>query len=328
MIEAAERGIVGAMNELEELQNEWLSHLRIEKGASPHTLSNYRRDLDRYRSDLERHAITQLHAISTRDVERHLADFASGVLTGHAAAPSTVARASAAIRGFHSFLLSEGVTDHDPAARLHVPKQAKRLPKALSVDQVEALLNAARFGDDVSALRDTALLEVLYATGARVSEALALTIDDLALDDDTPLVCLYGKGRKERFVPLGSMAHEALAAYLVRSRPVLASRGKGTPRVFLNSRGAPLSRQSAWEILQKAAAGAGLHGQVSPHTLRHSFATHLLEGGASIRDVQELLGHASVQTTQIYTKVTARMLLEVYRSSHPRAVAKGEMSLP
>lgn len=312
------------MNEFEELQREWLSHLRIEKGASPHTLSNYRRDLDRYRTDLEERGIRTPGAVRPQDVERHLADFASGALSGKPAAPSTVARASAAIRGFHKFLVAEGVTAHDPAAGLHVPKQGMRLPKALSVDQVDALLKAARLGDDACALRDAALLEVLYATGARVSEALGLTIDDLDLDDETPVVRLYGKGRKERFVPLGSMAQDALAAYLVRARPSLASKGRGTPSVFLNSRGAPLSRQSAWEVIQKAADAAGLHGHVSPHTLRHSFATHLLEGGASIRDVQELLGHASVQTTQIYTKVTPTMLLEVYRSSHPRALAKGE----
>lgn len=312
------------MNEFEELQREWLSHLRIEKGASPHTLSNYRRDLDRYRTDLEERGIGTPGAVRPQDVERHLADFASGVLSGKPAAPSTVARASAAIRGFHKFLITEGVAAHDPAAGLHVPKQGMRLPKALSVDQVDALLKAARLGDDACALRDAALLEVLYATGARVSEALGLTIDDLDLDDETPVVRLYGKGRKERFVPLGSMAQDALAAYLVRARPSLASKGRGTPSVFLNSRGAPLSRQSAWEVIQKAADAAGLHGHVSPHTLRHSFATHLLEGGASIRDVQELLGHASVQTTQIYTKVTPTMLLEVYRSSHPRALAKGE----
>lgn len=311
------------MDEFGELEEEWLSHLCIERGASVHTLSNYRRDLDRYRGDLRERGITEVSRISPEDVAAHLAALSRGELTGHPAAASSVARASAAIRGFHRFLVREGVLANDPAARVSAPKQTLRLPKALSVSEVAALLDAARMGEGPAVLRDSALLELLYATGARVSEAVALAVDDIDLDEATPVVRLYGKGRKERIVPLGSIAKAAIEAYLVRGRPALAAKGRGAPALFLNTRGAPMSRQSAWESIRRAAESAGLDAKVSPHTLRHSFATHLLEGGASVRDVQELLGHASVQTTQIYTRVTATTLLEVYRSSHPRARAEG-----
>ncbi|WP_115727333.1 site-specific tyrosine recombinase XerD [Actinomyces culturomici] len=314
------------MGEFEEFEADWLTHLRVERGASVHTISNYRRDVDRYLADLRSRGIEDLGAIGADEVERHLADLASGALTGRPAAASSVARASAAIRGFHRFLVREGAASDDPAARVSAPKQGTRLPKALGVDEVGALLEAAKLGEDAAALRDSALLELLYATGARVSEAVGLALDDLDLDEDLPVVRLYGKGRKERLVPLGHYAKDALGAYLVRARPALAAKGRGTPAVFLNTRGRPLSRQSAWEAIQRAAARAGLDAKVSPHTLRHSFATHLLQGGASVRDVQELLGHASVQTTQIYTKVAPTTLVEVYRSSHPRARAHGGAS--
>ena len=205
----------------------------------------------------------------------------------------------------------------DAAAEVRAPKQGSHLPKALSVDQVSRLLDAAHSAPGAAGLRDAALLELLYATGARVSEAVGLAVDDIDLDDEAPVVRLFGKGRKERLVPLGSYAKDALGAYLVRGRPELAARGSHA--VFLNKRGAAMSRQSAWEAIRRAASAAGLEAGVSPHTLRHSFATHLLEGGASVRDVQELLGHASVQTTQIYTKVTVAALREVYWTTHPRA---------
>ncbi|MDC4233290.1 tyrosine recombinase [Actinomyces sp. B33] len=309
------------MNEIEEAAADWLDQLRVERGASPHTVSNYRRDIDRYIADLESHGITALAGVSPVDVERHLADLSAGRLTGRPAAASSVARASASIRGLHRFAVVEGLTADDPAASVRPPRQGDHLPKALGVDEVARLLDAARAGEGPAGLRDWALLEVLYATGARVSEAVALCVDDVDLDDELPVVRLLGKGRKERLVPLGHVAKEALGAYLVRARPGLAARGRGGARIFLNARGAPLSRQSAWEAIQRCAERAGLDRRVSPHTLRHSFATHLLEGGASVRDVQELLGHASVQTTQIYTRVTATTLREIYRSSHPRARA-------
>ncbi|MEO7070882.1 MAG: tyrosine recombinase, partial [Nostocoides sp.] len=192
-----------------------------------------------------------------------------------------------------------------------------RLPKALTVEQVERLLDAASVGDTPSSLRDRALIEVLYGAGARISEAVGLDIDDIDLEEG--VVRLFGKGSKERLVPLGSYAREAVTAYVVRGRPVFSARGTGTAAVFLNQRGGRLSRQGAWGVLRAAADRADLTGHLSPHTLRHSFATHLLDGGADVRVVQELLGHASLTTTQIYTLVTVQRLREVYAQAHPRA---------
>lgn len=298
---------------------EWLDHLRSEKGASPHTVSNYQRDITRYCEDLQAQGISSFEDLSASTIEAHLAALRSGALTGHPAAASSVARAASSIRSFHRFCLREGLTSLDPSAQLVTPKQAIRLPKALTIDQVGALLAAAHASDDPVSLRDAALIELLYATGARISEAVNLCVDDIDLHAELPVVRLFGKGRKERIVPIGSYARAALEAYLVRSRPILASRGAGTVTIFLNKRGDPLSRQSAWEAIGVYAQAAGIEEHVSPHTLRHSFATHLLEGGANVRDVQELLGHASVQTTQIYTRVTAQTLREVHRMAHPRA---------
>jgi integrase/recombinase XerD len=231
-------------------------------------------------------------------------------------AASSAARALVAARGWHRHLVLEGITPTDPSRDVHPPATAKRLPKALTVSEVGALLDAAAT-DDPRGLRDRALLEFLYATGARISEAVGLDLDDL--DDVSGVVRLFGKGSKERIVPVGSFARAALDAYLVRGRPVLAAGGRGTPAVFLNARGGRLSRQSAWQVLRDAADRTGITASVSPHTLRHSFATHLLQGGADVRTVQELLGHASVTTTQIYTLVTVDSLREVYAVAHPRA---------
>lgn len=237
-------------------------------------------------------------------------------------AATSLARLQSSLRGWHRFLAREGIVDADPTQRLRPPKTPRRLPKALTIDQVESLLDAAgpAPGDvaatDIAALRDRALLELLYATGARVSEIVQLDVDDLALGD---VLRVRGKGAKERIVPVGSYARAAVEAYLARGRPELSRRGRATPRLFLGVRGAPLSRQSAWLIIQQAAERAELTAHVSPHTLRHSFATHLLQGGADVRVVQELLGHASVATTQIYTHVTVDALREIYATSHPRA---------
>ncbi|MEY4714462.1 MAG: site-specific tyrosine recombinase XerD, partial [Actinomycetota bacterium] len=228
------------------------------------------------------------------------------------------ARILAAVRGLHKFLVLEGSNQLDPAGKVKPPKLPKRLPKALTVEQVEKLLQAAGPEPDDETvdplrLRDRALLELLYATGARVSEVTALDLDELV---QTDMVRVRGKGSKERVVPIGRFAQRALQAYLVRSRPVLSPRGS-TPAIFLNQRGGRLSRQSVWEIIQRAGEACGF--EVSPHSLRHSFATHLLEGGADVRVVQELLGHASVATTQIYTLVTVDTLRQVYSQAHPRA---------
>jgi integrase/recombinase XerD len=231
------------------------------------------------------------------------------------------------VRGWHRFLAEEGLVDRDVAAAQRPPKHPKRLPKAITIDEVERLLEACG-GDDPLALRDRALLELLYATGARVSEAVDLDVDDVIGDGSAAAggiavgdaVRLFGKGRKQRIVPLGRYAREALEAYLVRARPLLAPRGAATPALFLGARGARVSRQSAWLIIRDAAARASLTAELSPHTLRHSFATHLLEGGADVRVVQELLGHASVATTQLYTLVTADAVREAWATAHPRAL--------
>ena len=234
-------------------------------------------------------------------------------------AASSAARALVAVRGFHRFAQREGLVADDPAAEVSPPTPARRLPKSLTVDQVQRLLEAAGIGDGPLPLRDRALLELLYGTGARISEAVGLDVDDLDLDGRS--VLLRGKGGRERLVPIGSYAVAAVDAYLVRGRPTLvdAGTGRGGPALFLNARGGRLSRQSAWTLLQAAADRAAIDREVSPHTLRHSFATHLLEGGADVRVVQELLGHASVATTQIYTLVTVDTLREVYATAHPRA---------
>lgn len=242
-------------------------------------------------------------------------------------AASSAARALVAVRGWHRFLAAEGDVDTDPSRQVAPPTPPRRLPKAIRLDQVEAILAAAAVGDTAASLRDRALLEVLYGTGARVSEAIGLDVDDVSFGEpgatgDSPgdgIVRLFGKGRKERLVPLGRYAEDALNAWLVRGRPSMSRKGRGTAAVFLNQRGGRLSRQSAWAILQRAAERAGVTGVISPHTLRHSFATHLLDGGADVRVVQELLGHASITTTQIYTMVSTEHLREVYAQSHPRA---------
>jgi integrase/recombinase XerD len=308
--------------ELEVEHDRYLRHLAIERGRSPHTIAAYRRDLARFLDSLRPAGVVDVAAITPELVTTFARSLREGAESPLAA--SSVARMLSSVRGFTRFLVDEGRTLIDPAADLVAPKQADRLPKALTIGQVEALL-AATDGDDPAALRDRALLELLYATGARVSEAVALNVDDLVGDLGTAdLVRLFGKGSKQRIVPVGSFARAALDAYLVRSRPLLSERGRATPALFLGMRGARLSRQSAWLVIRAAAERAhldeqlGEHG-ISPHSLRHSFATHLLQGGADVRVVQELLGHASVATTQIYTRVTADALRDMYVTAHPRA---------
>ncbi len=231
---------------------------------------------------------------------------------------ASAGRAVVAVRGFHKFAVRDGLAQADPAAAVRPPTPAKRLPKALPLADIERILDAASAPGTALALRDRAMLELLYASGARISEAVGLDVDDLDLD--TAAVLLRGKGSKERVVPFGSLAGEALGAYLVRGRPALSASGAGNPALFLNARGGRLSRQSAWTVLVRAADRAGVTAEVSPHTLRHSFATHLIDGGADVRVVQELLGHASVTTTQVYTLVTVDSLREVYATAHPRAL--------
>ncbi|MGV1008559.1 MAG: site-specific tyrosine recombinase XerD [Dermatophilaceae bacterium] len=295
----------------------WLDHLAVERGASVNTLAAYRRDLRRYLQFLAARGVTEPGQVDEATVTDFLASLRDGSDGGTRVAASSAARALAAVRGLHRFLAVEGVVAADPAAAVRPPKPPMRLPKAISVEQVEALLTAASSREPPRGLRDRALFELLYGCGARISEAVGLDVDDVDLEGGS--VRLFGKGSKERVVPVGRYAREAVAAYLVQSRPAIAARGKGTPALLLGQRGARLSRQSAWLALQDAAERAGLSGHVSPHTLRHSFATHLLDGGADVRVVQELLGHASVTTTQIYTLVTVQRLREVYAGAHPRA---------
>ncbi|MCW2528811.1 MAG: tyrosine recombinase XerD [Pseudonocardiales bacterium] len=295
----------------------YLDHLAVERGSAPNTLSSYRRDLRRYLGFLSGRGLDDLADVDAVVVAAFLAALREGDAEHQPLSASSAARTVVAVRGLHKFLYADGQVVSDVAREVKPPTPPRRLPKAITVDDVERLLEAAGFDQTPLAVRDRAILEVLYGTGARISEAVGLDIDDLDLQTST--VLLNGKGGKQRLVPIGSYAARALEAYLVRVRPGLAVLGRGTPRVFLNARGGPLSRQSAWSVLRTAAEKAGLIGDVSPHTLRHSFATHLMEGGADVRVVQELLGHASVTTTQIYTLVTVDQLREVYAVAHPRA---------
>jgi integrase/recombinase XerD len=303
---------------------DYLQYLVVERGLARNTVESYRRDLRRYNQVLASRGKTALADVTPADVADFLASLREGDGEHPALAVSSAARAVIAVRGLHAFAVAQGLAGSDPAREVPPPSPPRRLPKAITLTEVEQLLAMAGPGpDDLSAearpLRDRALLEFLYSTGARISEATGLDLDELALDTD-PVVRLVGKGSKHRIVPVGRYAVRALQAYLVRARPGLAAAAvrRASPAVFLNARGGRLTRQGAWGVLHAAAVRASLP-EVSPHTLRHSFATHMLDGGADIRVVQELLGHASVTTTQVYTLITVDRLREVYASSHPRA---------
>lgn len=310
---------------LERSIDQYLRHVSIERGLAGNTVAAYRRDLGAYARLLAGRSIVDPTSIAAADV----AAFVSSLRTGESVSSlrtgpgeserrltaSSVARMLSSVRGLHRFLLEEGIVQADVAADQSPPKLASRLPKAISIEQMESVLEAAS-GDDTLALRDRALLELLYATGARVSEAVDLNVDDV-IDGD--VVRLLGKGGKQRIVPLGSFARRSIDSYLVRARPELSLRGSSTPALFLGARGHRVSRQNAWLIIRSRAEQAKLGIEISPHTFRHSFATHLLQGGADVRVVQELLGHSSVATTQIYTLVTIDTLRDMYTTAHPRA---------
>jgi len=299
---------------LEREANRYVRYVTLELGRSPHTVSAYLSDLARYLEHLETQGITTAEAVTPEVVSSYVYS-----LEG---AATTVARKLSSIKNFHRFLLEESVVSSDPSTRIPAPAMPVRLPQALSIEQVQVLLESV-VGDDAHALRDRALLEFLYATGARISEALSLSVDDVLGDSGhvVDAIRVTGKGQKQRIVPVGSYARRALESYLTRARPSLVKKQKrASPALFLGLRGGALSRQNAWLILRDRADRADLGGLISPHTLRHSFATHVLAGGGDIRVVQELLGHASVSTTQIYTKVTIDSLREVYRGAHPRAL--------
>ncbi len=338
----------------------YLRHVAIELGLSANSQAAYRRDLSAYAAWLAEQGITDLALVSPATLASYVAELGGGGGEAYATpgdapavpqprplAPASITRRLSTVRGMHRFLFEEGLLAAHAGSGVRTPKRTKRLPHALSIEQVEDLLEAAGGGESDAAadpvgLRDRALLELLYASGARVSEVTALNLDDLyaaaaadgALGGDAAvpvweqpeaalgsggLIRVTGKGSKQRIVPYGSYAAAALNAYLVRARPGMVAAGAGTPALFVGPRGARLSRQSAWLVIRAAAARAGIATEVSPHTLRHSFATHLLSGGADVRTVQELLGHASVTTTQIYTQVTADTLREHYLLAHPRA---------
>lgn len=398
-----------AQTPLQKAIDQYLIHLRVERGSSEHTIASYARDLRRYSTYMATFGVIDPERITTAQVRSFMRELAaptvplagfvagfeagekdnqnareareaqeeaaeslalmiaseSGRGTGNgraekgrvgqpekAGAPeketptvegspslplplgsNSIARTMAAVRGAHAFWVSALIVPTDPAAPVTPPKNVKRLPKAVSVEDIQRLL-AVPDRETATGLRNRAILEFLYATGARVSEMLNVDIDDVHFegtltDEDGNQVTLpgyvrlFGKGNKERLVPIGSYAQKAIQDYLVRARPSLVAHGKGTAALFVNGRGGRLGRQGAWLILKEAAEAAGLSSDFSPHSMRHSFATHLLQGGADIRVVQELLGHASIATTQVYTKVTPEGLMEVYRMAHPRAHERG-----
>ena len=300
----------------------YLQYLTVERGLADNTVQSYRRDLRRYLDFLHGRGRRRLADVTGLDVAEFRGALSDGDDEHPPLAAASVGRAVVAVRGLHAFAVKQGLAADDPAREVAPPAAARRLPKAIDVAEVERILDAAGSTDDPEprVLRDRALLEFLYGTGARISEATGLDVDDLDHLSRDPAVLLTGKGGKQRYVPVGRYAVRALDAYLVRGRPALAGRAarKASPAVFLNARGGRLTRQGAWGILREAAVRSG-KPDVSPHTLRHSFATHLLDGGADIRVVQELLGHASVTTTQVYTLITVDKLREVYAASHPRA---------
>ncbi len=309
----------------------YLDHLAVERGRSPHTLAAYRRDLRRYVDHLLIGGRAAPADVTSGDVASFSASVQRRPPDGPGLSAASTARTLAAVRGWHRFWAANGLAA-DVSGDQPTPARPRRLPRALSIGDVERLL-AAPADDTVTGLRDRALLEFLYATGTRISEVCALDVDDVrpALEAEPPgpgLVLVTGKGVKQRYVPVGTHACRALTAYLVRSRPALARGGRPAPdrhvtrqsaALFLNAQGRRLTRQSGFAVVSAAATVAGVAADVSPHVLRHSFATHLIEGGADVRVVQELLGHVSLASTQLYTLVTITTLREVYASSHPRA---------
>lgn len=312
----------------------YLDHLRVERGLSANTITSYRRDLERYVGFLVGRGITVPGEITAIEVSEFARALAEGEPGRQKLAPASVGRAIVAVRNLHAFGVTDQITAENPAQDISPPAVGVRLPKALNLDEVQRLLEAPDTETPVG-LRDAALLELLYGTGARISEICGLDVDDVqrllggSEADSAHGLRLLGKGNKERVVPLGRYARRAVEAWLVRGRPLWAATARAaTPALLLNTRGTRLSRQSAWAVVQTHAERAGLGVEVSPHSLRHSFATHMLDGGADVRVVQELLGHASVTTTQIYTMVTVDHLREVHRAAHPRSRYRSNSAEP
>lgn len=320
---------------------QFLNHISVERGLSPKTVEAYESDLTKYTNWLrEARKINDVSKITQLDIEEYVRAMSSQAMASQNLGPRTIARRIASIHEWNKFMLSNAQIESDPSAEVKAPKQAEHLPDVLSISEVERVIDAAGgFGStDAVSLRDRALVEFLYATGARVSEAVGLKFEDIDLAES--VVRLSGKGQKQRLVPIGKCAVRALRDYLDKARPILASlaqksqataksrlnsslnsssKSANTHVIFLNKRGKSLSRQSAWEAISRAGKMAKIGKELHPHTLRHSFATHLISGGADVRTVQELLGHASVTTTQIYTHISPDALMEAYVMSHPRA---------
>lgn len=301
----------------ESAKRSYLDHLRIERGLSANSIAAYERDLTKFADFLENRSC-DFSKLSGKEITEF-----SVALKDSKLSLSSINRALSGIKGFYKYLAQEhGISD--PTSDVSTAKLPRKLPKALTVEEVTRLIESAEREGDPSSLRDKAILELLYSTGARVSEIIGLNVPDFFLnktqEGDVHIVKVRGKGSKERLVPLGRYAVEAVENYLVRARPALAEKSSAREAaLFLNARGNRISRQSAWQVVLDAAEATGLRGKVSPHVLRHSFATHLLDGGADIRVVQELLGHSSVTTTQIYTLITIDKVRETYQTAHPRA---------
>jgi integrase/recombinase XerD len=305
-----------AANALRSDADHFLEHLAVERGLSTNTVQAYRRDLRRYVAFLDSWGIQDVPGVTDEAVGAYVVQLSSATHDDDLLyRPASMARMLSSVRSFHRFELREGVTDRDPTVGVTSPRPARSLPRPLAVDEMERLLEAPRAGEPVG-LRDRAILEMLYGAGLRISELTGLDVDDVDIEEGS--VRVLGKGGKERDVPVGRYAREAVSAYLTRARPGFAT-ARTRSALFLNQRGGRLTRQGVSGLLERHVKAARIRRRVTPHTLRHSFATHLLEGGADVRTVQELLGHASVATTQIYTLVTKEHLREVYYSAHPRA---------
>jgi integrase/recombinase XerD len=300
----------------EHLVLDFLAHLEFERGLSRNTLEAYRSDLLQLGRFLEQRHLSALDA-GPADISDFLAELASGTSERPPASPATIHRKSACMRSFYRHLRREGLRESDPTATLSAPRRSRKLPQVLTRGEIEKLLSQPR-GTEPASLRDRALLELMYACGLRASEAIGLELTDVDLDER--VLRARGKGSKERVVPIGQAAARALSVYLERGRPALV-KGAPEPHLFVNFRGGPLTRQGLYKIVRRNAAAAGLAERMSPHTLRHTFATHLLAGGCDLRAVQEMLGHADVSTTQLYTHLSSERLKDVYFRAHPRATA-------
>ena len=294
----------------------FIAYVTVERGLSANTIAAYRRDLDRFQRWCDQHRLIHVGSITSAS----LAEFNIWCRdpNGEALSATSVARINSCVRGLFTWLVREGHLTRDVSSEISSAIHGLRLPKALSVNEVTRIIESAKLAElPALSVRNVALIEFLYGSGARISEAVGADVDDIDLDDASAVVT--GKGLKQRRVPLGSVACGALEAWLVRGRPALAQMGSGSPKLFLTAHGTPMSRQAGFAVIREAAKRAGITTAVGPHTLRHSCATHLMEAGADVRVVQELLGHASVQTTQIYTMVTAERIREAHALAHPRA---------